>query len=75
MRHLRSINSLQPESLFKIKAVSLVKEKGKISKEYQEINQISDRTALRDLDNLIEFNVLVKEGEKKGTIYKLKFGG
>ena len=76
-------NNLTTEQLIKLglndrqmKAVSFVKEKGKISnKEYQEINETSDRTALRDLDNLIELNVFVKEGEKKGTTYKLKFGG
>ena len=76
-------NTLTEEQLTKlglnnrqVNAVIFVKEKGKISnKEYQEINKTSDRTALRDLDNLIELNVFVKEGEKKGTIYKLKFGG
>ena len=53
-----------------------IKEKGKITnKEYQEINETSDRTALRDLENLTELNILVKEGEKKGTAYKLKIGG
>jgi ATP-dependent DNA helicase RecG len=76
-------NNLTQEQLIKlglndrqVKAVIFVKEKGKITnKEYQEMNKTSDRTALRDLDNLIELNVFVKEGEKKGTTYKLKFGG
>ena len=27
------------------------------------------------LENLTEVNVFVKDGEKKGTSYKLKFGG
>ena len=59
-----------------LKAVLFIKEKGRITnKEYQEINETSDRTALRDLENLTELNILVKEGEKKGTAYKLKFGG
>jgi ATP-dependent DNA helicase RecG len=59
-----------------LKAVSFVKEKGKITnKEYQDINETSDRTALRDLENLTELGVFVKEGEKKGTSYKLKSGG
>jgi hypothetical protein len=35
----------------------------------------SDSTASRDLKILTELNVFVKEGEKKGTFYKLKFGG
>ena len=76
-------NTLTEEQLTKlglnnrqVNAVIFVKEKGKISnKEYQEINKTSDRTALRDLDNLIELNVFVKKEKKKGTIYKLKFGG
>ncbi len=59
-----------------LKAIFFVKEKGKITnKDYQEINETSDRTALRDLENLIELNIFVKEGEKKGTLYKLKVGG
>jgi len=76
-------NNLTQEQLTKlglsdrqVKAVFFVKEKGKISnKEYQEMNNISDRTALRDLENLIVLNVFVKEGEKKGTTYKLRRGG
>lgn len=59
-----------------LKAVNFVKEKGKITnKEYQEINGTSDRTALRDLENLTELGLFIKEGEKKGTSYKLKSGG
>jgi ATP-dependent DNA helicase RecG len=59
-----------------LKAVRFVKEKGKITnKEYQELNETSDRTALRDLENLTELNIFVKDGEKKGTSYKLNTGG
>lgn len=59
-----------------LKAVNFVREKGKITnKEYQELNETSDRTALRDLENLTELNIFVKDGKKKGTSYKLKFGG
>jgi len=59
-----------------IKAVLLVKEKGKITNnEYQILNEISDRTALRDLEELTEKSILIKEGEKKGTSYKLNVGG
>jgi len=42
---------------------------------YQEICNTSERTALRDLDQLIDLNILVKHGEKKGTVYQLKHGG
>lgn len=76
-------NNLNEEQLTKLglndrqlKAVFFVKDKGRITnKEYQEINDTSDRTALRDLESLMELNIFIKEGEKKGTIYKLKFGG
>ena len=54
----------------------LVKENGKITnKDYQEIKDTSDRIALRDLENLMELNILEKDGEKKATSYKLRFGG
>ena len=56
--------------------MNFVREKGKITnKEYQELNETSDRTALRDLENLTELNIFVKDGEKKGTSYKLKSSG
>jgi ATP-dependent DNA helicase RecG len=59
-----------------IKSVMFVKEKGKITNsEYQSLNETSDRTALRDLEELTEKGILTKEGEKKGTFYKLRFGG
>lgn len=59
-----------------IKAVLFVKEKGKITNsEYQILNEISDRTALRDIDELTQKGILNKEGEKKGTYYKLDVGG
>ncbi|NCA86607.1 MAG: transcriptional regulator [Clostridia bacterium] len=59
-----------------IKAVLFVKEKGKITNsEYQILNEISDRTALRDIDELTQKGILIKEGEKKGTYYKLDVGG
>jgi ATP-dependent DNA helicase RecG len=59
-----------------LKAVNFVKEKEKITnKEYQGVNETSDRTAFRDLENLTELGIFVKTGEKKGTSYKLKSGG
>jgi ATP-dependent DNA helicase RecG len=59
-----------------LQAVNFVKQKGKITnKEYQELNETSDRTALRDLEKLTELGVFLKDGEKKGTFYKLKPGG
>ncbi len=57
-----------------IKAVQFVKENSKITnKEYQELNDVSERTALRDLDELTNKSTLTKRGEKKGTYYE--FGG
>ena len=56
-----------------IKAVLNVKEKGKITNlQYLEINEgITDRTALRDLDFLIERGIFNRIGEKKATYYEL----
>ncbi|MBC7412351.1 MAG: putative DNA binding domain-containing protein [Bacteroidia bacterium] len=59
-----------------IKAILFTQKKGAITnKEYQLLNEVSDRTALRDIEELIEKTVLIKEGNKKGSIYKLYFGG
>lgn len=38
----------------------------------QELYEVSDRTALRHLDELVKLNVLIKVGEKKGTRYEIK---
>ncbi|NDP20419.1 MAG: transcriptional regulator [Paludibacter sp.] len=56
-----------------VKAVLYVKEKGKITNlQYLEVNDgITDRTALRDLDILIENGILRRVGEKKATYYEL----
>lgn len=55
-----------------IKAVLFVKENGKITnKEYQELNNTTDRTALRDIEKLIELDVFKRIGEKKGAYYEL----
>jgi len=72
-------NSLTAEQLAKLglndrqlKAVEYVKEKGKITnKEYQELNDTTDRTALRDIETLITLGVLRRLGEKKGAYYEL----
>jgi ATP-dependent DNA helicase RecG len=59
-----------------VKAVLFVKEKGRITNnEYQILNEVSDRTALRDFEELVEKGILIKHGDKKGTIYKLSIGG
>ena len=60
-----------------IKAVLFVKEKGKITNmEYLEINQgITDRTALRDLDFLIEKGIFRRVGEKKAAYYEFSHVG
>ena len=39
---------------------------------YQEINEVSRRTSLRDLDDLTELGVFIKDGEGKATRYKLR---
>jgi len=58
------------------KGLEYVKKFGKITnKEYKELNETSNRTALRDLEKLTELGILFKEGAKKGTVYKLKLDG
>jgi ATP-dependent DNA helicase RecG len=60
-----------------IRAVFYVKEKEKITnKEYQEICEVSERTASRDLANLVEMNIFIQIGTTgKGTVYILKGKG
>ncbi len=59
-----------------IKAVLFLKEKNRITnKDYQTICNISERTSLRDLDELVNQNLIVKVGDKKGTHYILRVGG
>ena len=56
--------------------ISNVKENGKITnKLYQEIDDISDRSASRDLENLVSIGVLNRIGEKKGAFYEINTGG
>jgi len=56
-----------------IKAVMYVKEKGKVTnKEYQRICNISERTATRDLSNLVSLGLFMQIGVTgKGTEYIL----
>jgi ATP-dependent DNA helicase RecG len=59
-----------------IKAVLYVKEKGQITNsEYQTLNEISERTASRELEELMKLSVFKRIGDKKATLYKLDFGG
>jgi len=57
-----------------IKAVMYVKDNGKITnKEYQSINHISNRTATRDLAQLVSMNILEQIGVTgKGTKYVIR---
>jgi ATP-dependent DNA helicase RecG len=73
-------DNLTPEQLAKlglndrqVKAVLFVKEKGRITnKEYQEINSTSERTASRDLNGLVEKDILRNsEVRGAGSIYFL----
>jgi ATP-dependent DNA helicase RecG len=59
-----------------VKAVLYVKEKGRITNsEYQEINNISERTASRDLEELFQKGIFERIGESKSTYYKIQNGG
>ena len=56
-----------------LKAVNFVKEKGKITnKEYQELNATTERTASRDLSDLVQKQIIKSSGIKgAGAIYTL----
>ena len=57
-----------------IKAVTYVKEKGQITnKEYQKCCNTSNRTATRDLSDLVSKQIFTQVGVTgKGTVYILK---
>ena len=57
-----------------IKAIMYVKEKGKITnKEYQEINQVSKRTANTDLSELVhKYNIFQPKGASVNICYEIK---
>jgi ATP-dependent DNA helicase RecG len=56
-----------------VRAVMVLKEKGKITnKEYQEINETTERTASRDLSDLVEKGIIKSSGIKgAGAFYTL----
>ena len=57
----------------RLKAIQYVKENKRITNGvYQEINSVSDRTALRDLEDLTLNGVFFKIGEKRGVRYELR---
>ena len=58
-----------------VRAILFVKEKGKITNsDYQQINGTSARTAVRDLESLVNNGVLKMKGERKGAFYELADG-
>lgn len=53
-------------------AVEFVKENSKITNyELQQLLNLSERTILRELDDLVNNNILIRKGVKKGTYYEL----
>ena len=55
-----------------IAAVEFVKEKGRITNyELQQVLNLSERTILRELDNLVKNSIFIRKGERKGTFYEL----
>jgi ATP-dependent DNA helicase RecG len=55
------------------KAIEYVKEHGKITNgEYQELFNVSDSTALRDLNNMVKIDVFEKIGTFKDAYYQFK---
>ena len=59
-----------------IKSIEYLKKNRKITNsDYQKLCDVSERTTLRDLDELSTKGILQKKGEKKGTYYELSRGG
>jgi ATP-dependent DNA helicase RecG len=57
-----------------ISAVLYAKENGKITNaDYQRLADVSAATALRDLKNLVDKNILEMKGVRKGIYYVLKY--
>ncbi len=55
-----------------VKAIDFLKTNTSITnKEYQSLFDVTDRTALRDLDDMVSKGLITKIGEKKGTRYSL----
>ena len=55
-----------------IKAVLYVKEKGRITNsEYQKLNGSISKTALRDLDDLINREIFTRSGEGRNVYYRI----
>ena len=49
-----------------------MKENGEITNnELQLVLNLSERAILRELDDLVSNNILIRKGEKKGTFYEL----
>ena len=58
-----------------INAVLYLKEKGKITNnDYQQINNTSARTAVRDLEILVNHGIIILKGQRKGAFYELANG-
>jgi ATP-dependent DNA helicase RecG len=65
-------NDAQSSAKELLKAIEYLKENNQITTGvYQNLFEITDRTALRDLNELLEYRVIKKVGEKKGTKYLL----
>ncbi|PWK17104.1 ATP-binding protein [Xanthomarina spongicola] len=57
-----------------LNAVKYIRENGYITNGiYKELYKVSDKTAYRHLDELVNLEILIKVGEKKGTRYEIKY--
>jgi len=55
-----------------VKAILYTKEHGKITNSiYRKLFDVTEKTAYRDFEKLVNLNLLRKMGERKGTIYIL----
>ncbi|MCK5477122.1 MAG: putative DNA binding domain-containing protein [Candidatus Aenigmarchaeota archaeon] len=64
---LKGLNNRQRES------IEYIRKEGSITnKTFREIFSVTDRTALRDLDNLVDKNILKRLGKRRAARYELR---
>jgi len=65
--HYLEINKRQGKAIEYLKTINFIS-----TKVYMELNKVSDKTAFLELKDLLNKNILIKEGKGRTTIYKLK---
>lgn len=65
--HILDINDRQKKAIEYLKTNNVIS-----TKAYMKLNKVSDKTAFLELNELLKKDVLIKEGNGRATIYRLK---